>query len=218
MDRSSAGWRVTAIPCPSCYARLVRPDRWSTTRSVARYHCVRCGNSWELKSRERIREQRILLLGALAIACFMLLAQAPSAAAESICLGVITDGSPICTDTPTFAEWIASGRADQILMLVAGCAMFFIPLLVGLAVSCRIWCGIVSAAIFIGMVAGTVIGPMIVQYRYPGLYWSNPDQLGDMVHGALVAITLSVPMSTLVPRYFFGQPRAATTKPGRPNG
>jgi hypothetical protein len=82
-------------------------------------------------------------------------------------------------------------------LMVMICALWIIPLIAGLTMNCRHWCGIVSLAIAIGYGAGLVIGPLIVRYRYQELYWNNPGLVGEAISGALAAIILSLPASIL---------------------
>jgi hypothetical protein len=193
-----ANWRTTKIPCPSCNSALLRRKRLSATRAEYNYCCVRCGISWQKEPKNGSRERQRAIFGALSIAILIALVYGSHAAAQSICLEVITDGTSVCVDVPTYHEAVHSrGSRTLASLTVVLCAIWVIPLIVGATVHCRNWCGIVSLAIAIGYGAGFVIGPLIVQHRYHELYWDNPSLFDESVHKSLALIILSLPASIL---------------------
>jgi len=189
-------WRTTDIPCPLCKSPLLGRNQLSKMQGDYNYCCVRCGISWRWEARTWNCEHLKVILRVLLIVILMTLAYGSIAAAESICLNVITDGTSMCVDVPTYLESTRFNEVEGLPGFYLILAIFMIPFFVGATLRCRHdWSGIVSLAIAFGCGAGLILGPLFVQYRYQELYWDNPDLFAETFSKSLWFIILSMPLS-----------------------
>ncbi len=111
MNEPWADWRTTKIHVPRASHCFSAASDSAQHEPMYNYCCVRCGISWQKRPEDRSHELRKVIFGALSIVILVALAYGSHAAAQSICLEVITDGTSKCVDVPTYHESIHSNGA-----------------------------------------------------------------------------------------------------------